>query len=56
MWGWHRQKPHWRTAVAAGFLLKKELDNFATALESLQRPFLAILGGAEVQDKIQMIS
>lgn len=30
---------------AAGFLMKKELDYFAMALEKPQRPFLAILGG-----------
>lgn len=40
---------------AAGFLLKKELTYFAKALESPTRPFLAILGGAKVQDKIQLI-
>lgn len=40
---------------AAGFLLKKELDYFAMALEKPQRPFLAILGGAKVSDKIQLI-
>ncbi|RCI09905.1 hypothetical protein L249_8756 [Ophiocordyceps polyrhachis-furcata BCC 54312] len=40
---------------AAGFLMKKELDYFANALESPQRPFLAILGGAKVSDKIQLI-
>ncbi|KAH8751919.1 phosphoglycerate kinase [Diaporthe sp. PMI_573] len=40
---------------AAGFLMKKELDYFAQALESPQRPFLAILGGAKVSDKIQLI-
>lgn len=40
---------------AAGFLMKKELDYFAKALESPQRPFLAILGGAKVSDKIQLI-
>ncbi|KAK3722046.1 hypothetical protein QZH41_020156 [Actinostola sp. cb2023] len=40
---------------AAGFLLKKELDYFAKALESPERPFLAILGGAKVADKIQLI-
>lgn len=32
---------------AAGFLMKKELDYFAMALEKPQRPFLAILGGLE---------
>lgn len=40
---------------ASGFLMKKELDYFATALESPKRPFLAILGGAKVSDKIQLI-
>src|SRR5579871_5017060 len=40
---------------AAGFLMKKELDYFAQALEDPQRPFLAILGGAKVSDKIQLI-
>lgn len=40
---------------ASGFLVKKELDYFAKALESPQRPFLAILGGAKVSDKIQLI-
>lgn len=33
---------------AAGFLMKKELDYFAMALEKPQRPFLAILGGWEL--------
>lgn len=40
---------------AAGFLMKKELEYFAKALESPERPFLAILGGAKVSDKIQLI-
>jgi phosphoglycerate kinase len=40
---------------AAGFLVKKELDFFSKALESPERPFLAILGGAKVSDKIQLI-
>uniref|UniRef100_A0A8C7TNQ5 Phosphoglycerate kinase n=1 Tax=Oncorhynchus mykiss TaxID=8022 RepID=A0A8C7TNQ5_ONCMY len=41
---------------AAGFLMKKELDYFAMALEKPARPFLAILGGAKVKDKIQLIN
>ena len=41
---------------AAGFLMKKELDAFAKVLDHPQRPFLAILGGAKVADKIQLIS
>jgi phosphoglycerate kinase len=40
---------------ASGFLLKKELDYFAKALDNPARPFLAILGGAKVSDKIQLI-
>ena len=40
---------------AAGFLMKKELEFFAKVLEHPERPFLAILGGAKVSDKIQLI-
>jgi len=40
---------------AAGFLLAKELTYFAKAVCSPERPFLAILGGAKVADKIQLI-
>jgi phosphoglycerate kinase len=40
---------------ASGFLMKKELEYFAKALENPERPFLAILGGAKVSDKIQLI-
>jgi len=41
---------------AAGFLMKKELDAFAKVLDHPQRPLLAILGGAKVADKIQLIN
>uniref|UniRef100_A0A8C8W044 Phosphoglycerate kinase n=1 Tax=Peromyscus maniculatus bairdii TaxID=230844 RepID=A0A8C8W044_PERMB len=40
---------------ASGFLMKKELDYFAKVLENPEKPFLAILGGAKVTDKIQLI-
>ncbi|KAK2742581.1 phosphoglycerate kinase [Myotisia sp. PD_48] len=40
---------------ASGFLVKKELEYFAKALEKPERPFLAILGGAKVTDKIKLI-
>ncbi|KAK6645421.1 phosphoglycerate kinase [Polyplax serrata] len=40
---------------ASGFLLKKELLYFAKALENPERPFLAILGGAKVADKVLLI-
>ena len=35
--------------------MAKELEYFAKALESPSRPFLSILGGAKVADKIQLI-
>jgi len=41
---------------AAGFLLKKELDAFAKVLDAPKRPLLAIMGGAKIADKIQLIS
>lgn len=40
---------------AAGLLLSKELKYFSQALDNPPRPFLAILGGAKVADKIQLI-
>ncbi|PIC51263.1 hypothetical protein B9Z55_001840 [Caenorhabditis nigoni] len=40
---------------ASGFLLKNELSYFSKALDNPARPFLAILGGAKVADKIQLI-
>lgn len=43
------------TAVA-GFLIGKELDIMGGALENPARPFVAILGGAKVSDKIGVIN
>lgn len=40
---------------ASGFLMKKELAYFSKALDNPERPFLGILGGAKVADKIQLI-
>jgi len=39
----------------AGLLMAKELNYFRKAMENPPRPFLAILGGAKVEDKIQLI-
>lgn len=42
------------TAVS-GYLMKKELDYLGNAVSNPERPFVAILGGAKVADKIPVI-
>jgi len=41
--------------AAAGFLMEKELDFLGKAVESPRHPFVAILGGAKISDKIGVI-
>jgi phosphoglycerate kinase len=41
--------------AAAGFLMEKELRYLGEALENPRRPFVVILGGAKVSDKIAVI-
>ena len=41
--------------VAAGFLMMKEIKSLEKALVNPQRPYVAILGGAKVSDKIGVI-
>jgi len=45
---------HYLKAVA-GFLLEKEIEYLGNAVNNPQRPFMAILGGAKVSDKIGVI-
>jgi phosphoglycerate kinase len=40
---------------AAGFLIQKEVDYLGKALANPARPFVALLGGAKVSDKIKVI-
>ena len=41
--------------AVAGFLMEKEIKFLGTALENPERPFVAILGGKKVSDKIGVI-
>jgi phosphoglycerate kinase len=41
--------------AAAGFLMEKEIDVLGKALKNPERPFTAIIGGAKVKDKIDVI-
>ena len=40
---------------AAGTLVKKEVDVFSTVLKNPERPFVVVLGGAKVADKLAVI-
>ena len=40
---------------AAGFLLKKELEALGKLVDAPQKPYVAVLGGAKVSDKIDVV-
>ena len=46
---------HYLSPSVAGYLIGKELSVMGKALEDPERPFVAILGGAKVSDKIGVI-
>ena len=47
---------HFVAKSAMGFLMERELEYLDGKLESPEKPFLVIMGGAKVSDKIQVIT
>jgi len=43
------------TDKAAGFLLKKEVENLSRITHNPEKPYVAILGGAKIEDKIPVL-
>lgn len=46
---------HYVHTAVAGYLIEKELRYLGTALNDAQRPFVAILGGAKISGKIDVL-
>ena len=47
---------HYLKVKAAGYLMKKELDYLGGALSKPRRPFVAIIGGAKISGKIDVVN
>jgi phosphoglycerate kinase len=47
---------HFLRPCVAGFLMQKELEYLGGALENPKRPFVAVLGGAKISGKIDVIT
>ena len=46
---------HFLSPAAAGLLMEKELEYLGKAVEKPERPYTAIVGGAKVSDKIELL-
>ncbi len=46
---------HHLSPAAAGLLMEKELEYLSKAVEKPERPYVAIVGGAKVSDKIELL-
>jgi phosphoglycerate kinase len=46
---------HFLSPCAAGMLMEKELEYLGKAVENPARPYVAIVGGAKVSDKIELL-
>jgi phosphoglycerate kinase len=46
---------HFLSPCAAGLLMEKELEYLGKAVENPARPYVAIVGGAKVSDKIELL-
>jgi len=51
----HAINAFFKNRAYAGLLMKKEIDSLSSLLEKPAKPFVAIIGGAKVSDKIKTI-
>lgn len=51
----HAINAFFKNRAYAGLLMKKEIDSLSTLMEKPAKPFVAIIGGAKVSDKIKTI-
>src|SRR6266702_4086747 len=50
-----KPEPKYSLKAAAGFLMQKEIESLNHALTKAEKPYVAIVGGAKISDKIELI-